>query len=741
MAIAINSEKKLFTLNTKRTSYQMHVDRYGYLLHLYYGRKTEGDMDFLLTFQDRGFSGNPYEAEGDRTYSMDFLPQEFPYLGNGDYRRVLFKVADGNGTVDCDLRYAGYLLMDGKYTIPGLPSVYADDTNRDTGKDAQTLIITLVDELLKLKVELYYGVLPRLDIITRAVRIENYGTVPFTLEKAQSACLDFVTGDYDAITFYGRHAMERNMQRSHVGHGTLTIGSTRGTSSHQYNLVLLLVDHMATEDYGHCYGMSFVYSGGFKGEIEKDQYNQIRMQLGLHDELLAYPLNPGEVFWAPEVVMSYSSKGMARLSQNFQRCTRRHICRGKYRDAVRPVLINSWEACYFNFTGDKLVELARGAKELGVEMLVMDDGWFGRRNDDMRGLGDWKVNEEKMGCSLGELVSRINETGLKFGIWMEPEMVNEDSDLYREHPDWAMTIPGRHPVLGRNQLILDFSRKEVVDAIYDQVSGILRSANIEYLKWDFNRSIFNVYSHAGLTQGQVLYDYVLGLYDFLERLNRDFPDMLIEGCSGGGGRFDMGMLYYTPQIWCSDNTDAIDRLRIQYGTSFVYPVSSVGAHVSAVPNEQTGRTVALSTRGLVAMGGTFGYELDPAKLSDAEKDQIRQQILDFKKYAHLITHGLYYRLSNPFSDGIAAWEMFAEDQSEALISVVCLEVHGNMTVNYVRLRGLRKDCFYRDEATGKEYPANALMQIGLPVPVEMGEYRSYRWHFRLVKKAELSAAE
>ena len=281
----------------------------------------------------------------------------------------------------------------------------------------------------------------------------------------------------------------------------------------------------------------------------------------------------------------------------------------------------------------------------------------------------------------------------------------------------------------------------VHQAIYDQVSGILRSANIEYLKWDFNRSIFNVYSHAGLTQGQVLYDYVLGLYDFLERLNRDFPDMLIEGCSGGGGRFDMGMLYYTPQIWCSDNTDAIDRLRIQYGTSFVYPVSSVGAHVSAVPNEQTGRTVALSTRGLVAMGGTFGYELDPAKLSDAEKDQIRQQILDFKKYAHLITHGLYYRLSNPFSDGIAAWEMFAEDQSEALISVVCLEVHGNMTVNYVRLRGLRKDCFYRDEATGKEYPANALMQIGLPVPVEMGEYRSYRWHFRLVKKAELSAAE
>ena len=729
MGIQIQEEKLLFTLNTKRTTYQMHVDRYGYLLHQYYGRKTEGDMHFLLTFNDRGFSGNPYEAEGDRTYSMDFLPQEFPYLGNGDYRRVLLKVADDLGTIDCDLRYDSFRVEEGMFSIPNLPAVYVDDTNADTGANAQTLVITLKDDLLKLRVDLYYGVLPKLDIITRAVRIVNEGETSFTLEKAQSACLDFVTGDYDAITFYGRHCMERNMQRQHVGHGTLTIGSTRGTSSHQYNPSMLLVDHMATEDYGHCYGMSFVYSGGFKGEIEKDQYNNIRMQLGLHDELLAYPLEGGQEFWTPEVVMSYSAKGMARLSQNFQRCARRHICRGKWRDIPRPVLLNSWEACYFDFDGDKLIELARGARDLGVEMLVMDDGWFGARSDDYRGLGDWFVNEKKLGRSLGDLVSEINNMGLKFGIWVEPEMVNEDSDLYREHPDWAMTIPGRHPVLGRNQLILDFSRKEVVDAIYDAISKVLDSANIEYVKWDFNRSIFNVYSHGGLSQGQVLYNYVLGLYDFLERLNRNYPDVLIEGCSGGGGRFDMGMLYYTPQIWCSDNTDAIDRTRIQYGTSFLYPVSSMGAHVSAVPNEQTGRNVSLKTRSMVAMGGTFGYELDPSKLSEEEKEEIRLQIEDYHRYADLINHGLFYRLSNPAEDEIAAWEMFSEDGREALISAVCLAVHGNMTVNYVRLRGLKKDCFYQDEETGRVYPANALMQIGLPIPVEMGEYRSYRWHF------------
>ena len=646
MAIEINTERLIFTLNTKRTTYQMHVDRYGYLLHQYYGRKSEGDMHFLLTFQDRGFSGNPYEAQTDRTYSMDFLPQECPYLGNGDYRRVLLKVADEDGTIDCDLRYDSWRLEQGMYSIPGLPAVYCDETNEDTGANAQTLVITLKDDLLKLKLDLYYGVLPKLDIITRAVRIENYGRSAFTLEKAQSACLDFVTGDFDAITFYGRHAMERNMQRQRVCHGTMTIGSTRGTSSHQYNPTMLLIDHMATEDYGHCYGMSFVYSGGFKGEIEKDQYNNVRMQLGLPDE-----------------------------------------------------------------------------------MLVMDDGWFGARNDDYRGLGDWYVNEEKLGGPLKNLVDEINAKGLKFGIWVEPEMVNEDSELYRAHPDWAMTIPGRHPILGRNQLILDFSRKEVVDAIYDAISKVLDSANIEYMKWDFNRSIFNVYSNGGLSQGQVLYNYVLGLYDFLERLNRNYPDLLIEGCSGGGGRFDLGMLYYTPQIWCSDNTDAIDRTRIQYGTSFVYPVSSIGAHVSAVPNEQTGRTASLQTRAVVAMGGTFGYELDPKKLSSEEKNTIRQQVEEYHKYAELINHGLYYRLSNPTEDAIAAWEMFAEDASEALISVVCLEVHGNMTVNYVRLRGLKKDCFYRDEATGTVYPANALMQIGLPVPVEMGEYRSYQWHF------------
>ena len=734
MAILIDETKRIFTLQTKRTTYQMMADQHGFLLHLYYGRRTGGDLSFILTFQDRGFSGNPFSAGSDRTYSLDFLPQEFPYYGTGDYRRVLLKAVDANGVMDCELSYDGYTLEDGKYQIPGFPAVYADATNEETGEGAQTLIIHLADKVLGMQVDLYYGVLPKLDIITRAVRVTNTGTKTFVLEKLQSACLDFVGGDFDAMTFYGRHAMERNAQRSHVGHGIFSVTSSRGTSSHQYNPLLYLVDHMATEDYGSCYAMSFVYSGGFKGEIEKDQYNQTRMQLGLTDEMLSYPVGPGDSFWAPEVVMSYSVKGMARLSQNLQICARRHICRGKYRDIRRPVLINSWEACYFNFDGEKILDLAREAKDLGIEMVVMDDGWFGHRDDDNSSLGDWTVNEQKLGMPLSELIRRTNDLGMKFGLWVEPEMVSEDSDLYRAHPDWAMTIPGRSPVLGRNQLLLDFSRAEVVDHVYDAICKVLDQGSVEYVKWDFNRSIFNVYSHTDADQGKVLYDYVLGLYRFLEQLHQRYPDLLIEGCSGGGGRFDLGMLYYTPQIWCSDNTDAIDRILIQYGTSFGYPVSSVGAHVSAVPNEQTGRVTPLDARAAVAMAGTFGYELDPKKLSDEEKTEIRGQVKDYIRYADLIAHGRYYRLSNPQTDELAAWEMYAEDDSEALVFAVMLEVHGNMTVNYVRLRGLKKNCLYRDDATGGVYPANALIETGLPVPVEMGAYRTYRWHFTKVEE-------
>lgn len=722
MAIIFDENNRLITLNTKNSTYQMKIDEYGFLLHLYYGKRTNGNMDYILVNLDRGFSGNPYDAGDNRKYSLDALLQEFPCRGAGDFRSPVFEVRYEDGSFGCDLRYESHIIKDGKYGLSGLPAVYE---NSDMDK-TQTLEITLSDKVSGIKVILYYGIIESLDIITRAANVINENKNNIYIEKLQSACLDFVSGNFDLITFYGRHAMERNIQRQSVGHGSYRIGSRRGTSSHQYNPLMILADSDANEDYGNCYAMSFVYSGGFLGEAEKDQYGQTRMQLGLMEEQFSYCLKSGESIIAPEVIMSYSDRGLAVLSQNLHKCIRENVCRGKYKNEVRPVLVNSWEASYFDIDKNSIVNLAKNAAELGVEMLVMDDGWFGKRDDDNSGLGDWFTNESKIGCSLKELVESVNNCGIKFGIWVEPEMVNEDSDLYRKHPDWAFAVPGKKPVRSRNQLVLDFSRKEVVDYIYDSITKVIESGNIEYIKWDMNRSIANVYSSEDKYQGNVYYDYVLGLYDFLERLNKNYPDILIEGCSGGGGRFDAGMLYYTPQIWCSDNTDAIDRTKIQYGTSFGYPVSAVGAHVSAVPNHQTGRSVSIDTRGVVAMSGSFGYELDLGKVSEAEKNTIKEQIKTFKKEAELIHNGLYYRLSDPYKDPVAAWEFVSKDGDDVLVNVVCLKMHGNMQPLYVRFKGLNENVTYKDVKTGKIYPAEALMNIGMPFMPELGEYQSWQ---------------
>ncbi len=714
MAIGFRQEGRIFTLDTKHTSYRMKVDEYGFLLHLYYGGRVYGNMDYLLTCYDRGFSGNPWDVGNDRTYS-----QEYPVMGVGDFRNSALIVRNADGSDCCDLRYIGHEIKKGKYGLPGLPAVY------DDSGEAQTLEITLGDKVSGMRVTLLYGVLEEADIITRSVILENRGNKGVTVEKAASACLDFVTGSFDMLSFYGRHTMERNLQREALRHGTYAIGSRRGTSSHQYNPAVILADRSATEDAGNCYGMLFVYSGNFLCEAERDQYDQTRLLMGLQSDVFHYTLEQGEKLTVPETILCYSDRGLGLLSARFHACIGEHLCRGKFRDAPRPVLLNSWEAAYFTFDGQTILKLAKSTAALGIDMIVMDDGWFGKREDDNSGLGDWQVNEKKLGCTLRELIDKVNSEGVKFGIWIEPEMVSEDSELYRKHPDWALRIPGREPVRGRNQLVLDFTRKDVRDYIFEQICGILDQGKIEYVKWDMNRSIVDVFS-GETAQGKVTYQYVLGVYEFLERLLQRYPDILLEGCSGGGGRFDAGMLYYTPQIWCSDNTDALDRLRIQYGTSFFYPASTVCSHVSAVPNHQTGRSVSLHTRGVVAMAGAFGYELDPEKLTEEEKASVREQIRKYKGWEALIRRGSYYRLSDPFAAAYTAWMFVSKDRSRALLSVVMLEMHGNMTVSYVKLKGLDDTSVYRDTESGRRYYGADLMKAGLPMPVEQKEYPAYQ---------------
>lgn len=722
MAIRYWKEKQIFSIDTKNTTYQMKVDSYGFLLHLYYGAKVNGAMDYLLTYADRGFSGNPAEAGADRTYSLDVLPQEYPTWGTGDYRNAALLIQNADHSESCKLQYAGHTIKKGKYNLSGLPAVYAEEN------EAETLEIYMEDCVSNLKVTLLYGVVEQLDIITRSVIIENHGSENIIIEKAGSACLELLPGQYDLLSFCGRHTMERTVQRKRIGYGSSVFESRRGTSSHQYNPAFILADVNATEDCGNCYGIAFVYSGGFRFETEKDPYDQVRTVMSIQPEQFAYPLNPGERFVVPETIFSFSQNGFGALSHNYHNCINHHVIRRSFQKKMRPVLINSWEAAYFDFTGETMLELAKNAADVGIDLVVMDDGWFGKRDDDNSGLGDWEVNEEKLGCSLGTLIEKINELGVDFGIWIEPEMISEDSTLYRNHPDWVLQIPGRSPVRSRNQLVLDFSRKDVRDYIFASICKVLDQGNITYVKWDMNRSISDVYSHVNV-RGTVLHDYVVGVYDFLEQMIQRYPELLIEGCSGGGGRFDIGMLYYTPQIWCSDNTDAIDRTKIQYGTSFFYPASAVGSHVSAVPNHQTGRITSLKTRAVVAMAGTFGYELNLQILSAEEKEEIKEQVAVFKKQNELIQQGTYYRLTNPMEDAMAAWLFVSENKKHALFNVVVLDKQANAGVTFIKLKGLLEGSTYISSVDNREYAADGLMEAGFPIPSTLGEYETYQVEF------------
>ena len=722
MAVRFDEKKNLFTLQTLDSTYQMKVDDHGVLLHTYYGAAAdETDFSYLIGPEDRGFSGQPGDEKKNRTYSMDYYPLEYPVQGNGDFRVKALKAGFEGEVPALDLRFVSYEQGKGKYSLPGLPALFEAEA-----EEAETLKITLKDRVEEIYVTLFYGIFEKKNIITRAASIENRSGKNVVLKRALSLGLDFMEGDMDLIHFYGKHAGERQFERRNLPHGITEISSSRGTSSHHHNPFVILCDRDTTEDFGNAYGISFIYSGGFRIQMEKDQVDGIRLVCGIDDEEFLWKLAPGESFVTPEAALSYSENGLTALSDQFQKAYHANLIRSPWKDKKRPTLVNNWEATYFGFDAEKLLKIAGEAADLGLDMLVLDDGWFGKRDDDNSGLGDWFVNEKKLGCTMKELVDRVNALGLKFGIWLEPEMVSEDSELYRMHPDWVLQIPGREPNRSRNQLVLDLSRKEVREYMKKFINDTLSCANISYVKWDMNRSVDNVYSAADptLSQGAVRHKYVLGLYEVMEDMLTRHPDLLLEGCSGGGGRFDAGMLYYAPQIWCSDNTDAIERFRIHYGTSFGYPMSSVSAHVSVCPNHQNGRVTPFKTRGICAMQGSFGYELDLSKLSEEDKAEARRQITVYNENWELFQSGSYYRLNSPMENhDYTAWSYVSKDQRKASLSVIYTDLHGNPKPVRVKLKGLKKDASY--DVDGTVYTGAALMRGGLLIPKPACNYDSY----------------
>lgn len=711
--IFYNEKDKAFKLRANNTDYMMKVCEEGYLAHVYYGNKVpDEDLTYLLRLDESPFT--PATNDRDRASFMDTLPFEYPCFGVGDYRESAFKIMDANGMSTCDLRYVSHKMYEGKPKLEGLPATFATEES-----GCSTLEITMYDKYANIEVVLIYTAFDKLDVITRSAVITNKSEKPFKITRALSACVDFDTDKMDMITLNGSWARERAVERCRLHHGKQLVDSCRGESSHQNNPFVALCDNNADEDKGEVFGFNFVYSGNFYAQAEVTQHKKTRFLMGINPLDFEWLLEKGESFTCPEVVMVHSDEGIGKMSRTFHDLYRNNLIRGEYKDKRRPILINNWEATYFNFDTDKLIDIAKEASKLGIEMLVMDDGWFGHRDSDNSSLGDWFVYEKKLMGGLKYLVDEVNKLGMKFGIWFEPEMISPDSELYKAHPDWAIQIKGRPLTLCREQYVLDYSRKEVRDYVYGMMKKILDSANIEYIKWDMNRQLTEVGSATlpAERQRELWHRYVLGVYDLMDRLTTDYPHILLENCSGGGARFDPGMLYYSPQIWCSDDTDAIERLKIQHGTSMCYPCSAMGAHVSDCPNHTVGRNTPFKTRGHVAMVGTFGYELDVTRIPQEDRDAIPAQIEEFNKFNKLVRTGDHYRIGNMFEDNTwDAWEFVAKDKSEALFEFVQVLARPNERSRRIKLKGLEPEAYYYEESEpDKKISGAALMNAGINI--------------------------
>ncbi len=727
MQISFSSGEKIFRLDTDRITYAMMVGSAGELRHIYYGPSIgNDDISGLAKRSDRAFS--PYPAGEGYDYSFNTAQLEFSVFGSGDFRNTAAVLRKSNGTAVTGAVYESHTITAGKAPLPGLPASFAPE------KQCRTLEIILKDAFSGARFVLRYSIFADSDVIARSVKVVNPSAETLRIEKLMSAQLDFDSADFDMLYFHGHWAYERHARRTPLQPGMQGFRSARGSSGHQYNPSVALVSKDASERHGDVYAMVLLYSGSFAAETEVDEFSAARTMLGINRENFQWNLKPGEEFNAPEALLMYSAEGFGGISAMSHRFFMNHVLRSRWTHRKRPILVNNWEATYFDFDESKIYALAEQASRLGIEMLVLDDGWFGERNDDHTSLGDWFVNTKKLGDFNG-MVRKINALGMKFGLWFEPEMISEKSELYKKHPEWVLHVPGFPRSLSRNQLVLDMSRKEVVDYLFGTISALIRDANIEYIKWDMNRSLTEIHSAAlpPEQQGETAHRYVLGVYELHERLLQTFPDLLIEGCSGGGGRFDAGMLYYVPQIWCSDDSDAVERVPIQLGTSFYYPCSTMGAHVSACPNHQTGRSTSFKFRGDVALAGTFGYELDVTSLGEEEKTQIREQIAQYHKYNDLIREGSFYRITENFGLGdTAAWCWVSENRNEVLAVAVRKqdEPCSQSPVFRMRIPGLDAEKQYVLESTGYTAAGSTLMHAGLNIGNDLrGDASSMLYYF------------
>lgn len=710
MPIIYNEKTREFHLYNQEISYIIKIldnDQPG---QLYYGKRLTHREDFSHLFEYAMRDMSPYAFEGNSTFSLENIKQEYPTFGCGDMRFPAYEIERENGSHVVEFVYKEHKIYNGKPKLEGLPATYVESDD-----EAQTLELVLEDTSINTRIVLLYTIYEAFPVIARSVRFECDSDEKITLLSAMSACVDLPDKDYEMIDLAGVWARERHVRRHKLDYGIQSIYSMRGCSSYQFNPFLALARENADEFQGQVYGFSLVYSGNFLAQTEVDNYDTARVLMGIHPNGFKWTLEKGESFQTPEMVMVYSEAGLNGMSQTFHKLYRTRLARGTWRDKVRPILINSWEAFYFDFDAPKLLGLADAAADLGMELFVLDDGWFGKRDDSTSSLGDWYPNEEKLKGTLKELAEKINAKGLKFGLWIEPEMTNKDSDLYRAHPDWLLAEQGKRICHSRNQYVLDFSKKEVREYIGDMLENLLAEVPVSYIKWDLNRTFSEVFSNGNDReyQGKVCHKYVLGVYELYERLTSRFPHVLFESCASGGARFDPGMLYYAPQGWTSDDTDAIERLKIQYGTSMVYPVSCMGSHVSASPNYQTNRVTPIETRADVAYFGTFGYELDLLKLGEEDKAEIRRQIAFMKEKRDLIQKGTFYRLKSPFEGNETAWMIVSEDQKKTLVGYYRVMQPVNVGFKRLKLKGLKEDTCYKVSGYDYDCYGDELMQVGM----------------------------